>query len=139
MPNQKQAKAQGEFATEAVVDEYDLIKDNATADWFDARAPSGARYEVKSTTVKIGDDDRPGRFRLWKDQHESLQGYRSQGTAWYAFVLLDDGRVVDIQRRKPQTVTKAVEKVGGGEWNEANHHDRYSQQKKVPWPLLVDA
>jgi len=123
---------QGRFATEAVADRFDLVVENDVAEWYDAVDPStGTKYECKSTSKEL-ESGATGRFRVWEDQHRSLTTAASADgqTAWYGFVLLDDnGRVEEMVRRKPSTVTKIV----GGEWNRAGHSERDSRQYKIPW------
>ncbi|WP_121822828.1 hypothetical protein [Halostella salina] len=138
--SQRANEAQGEFATEAVADRYGLVVENGLVDWYDAvNDGTGTKYEVKSTSKRIGDDyPAAGRFRLWRDQHRSLQASDASGVAWYAFVLLDDdGNVVEIQRRKPATVGAIVRERGG--WNLAGHTERDGPQHKLPWTEVVDA
>jgi hypothetical protein len=129
------------FATEVVADVYDLEVDVASADWFDAVNPrTGAKYEIKSTHRTV-DGGATGRFRLWEDQHISLVHADASGTAWYAFVLLDeDDDVVDVRRMQPSTVTELVDDVGEGDpWSLAKHREREGRQKKLPWITIVDS
>jgi hypothetical protein len=116
---------------------YDLAVENEIEDWYDAvNDRTGTKYECKSTRVVLS-NGRPGRFRLWEDQIASLEASDRAGTAWVAFVLLDQGGdVVAVQRRKPSTVRKAVENRGG--WNRAGHREREGRQHKLPWPEVVD-
>lgn len=132
------SEEQGRFATEWVANEYGLDVDTESAEWYDAVHPNtGTKYEVKSTHATL-DNGATGRFRLWEDQHVSLVAADRSGTAWYAFVLLDEsGEVRDVRRARPSTVTSIINDVGDGEWNMASHSERESQQQKVPWPEVM--
>jgi len=128
-------RQKGHKAVEIVADEFGLDVDTESAYWFDAVLPTtGTKYEVKSTSVEIGDEYREeGRFRLWADQHKRLLEADRNGTAWYAFVLFDGaGRVENIQRRRPTTVSKIVD-----HWNTSKHKKRRSKQHKVPWSEIM--
>jgi hypothetical protein len=129
-------RRQGDFAVEVVADEYGLVVDQHSAEWYDAVHPSsGAKYEVKSTHRELASGE-PGKFRLWRDQHRSLAAATARGVAWYAFVLLDsDDDVVRTQRRKPSTVGYKVRDRGG--WNTAGHAERESPQHKIPWGSVI--
>jgi hypothetical protein len=122
-------RRQGDFAVEVVADEYGLVVDQHSAEWYDAVHPSsGAKYEVKSTHRELASGE-PGAFRLWKDQHRSLAAATARGVAWYAFVLLDENDDVDdLVRVKPSTIAKRID-----DWNQAGHADREGPQKKLPW------
>lgn len=131
-PNERQ----GTFAEEYIADEYGLEHRPDETHWFDCVDPStGTKYEVKSTTTEYSgeySEGATGRFRLWLDQHRSLVAAQASEdqTAYYAFVLLDtNGKIEDVARRRPTTVTKIVD----GDWNRADHADRDSRQHKVPW------
>lgn len=127
-----------ELAEELVAEEYGLRGLSRDADWWDVRHPtSGAKFEVKSTSTSIGDRfEADGRFRVWKGQTRSLIASDAQGTAWYAFVLLDerDG-VIRIQRRRPSTVQAIVDERGG--WNESGH-ESMGPQHKLPIDEVID-
>jgi len=119
-PNERQ----GTFAEEYVANAYGLDHAPRETDWYDAVHPSGTKYEVKSTHTG-------GRFRLWEGQVRSLVASDGQGTAWIAFVLLDQGgNVVDVQRRKPSTVLRLINERGG--FNRAGHQERDDRQHKLP-------
>ncbi len=134
---QRSNEAQGEFATEHVADVFNLVVENEIEDWYDAiNERTGTKHECKSTRRELS-NGRPGRFRLWEDQIASLEASDRTATAWVTFVLLDQGGdVVAVQRRKPTTVRKIVEKRGG--WNRAGHDQRSGRQHKLPWPEVVD-
>jgi len=120
-PNERQ----GTFAEAYVAESYGLEHAPGETDWYDAvHSERGTKYEVKSTHTG-------GRFRLWEGQVRSLVASDGQGTAWIAFVLLDQGgNVVDVQRRKPSTVLGLVNDRGG--WNRAGHQERDDRQHKLP-------
>ncbi len=102
------------------------------AEWWDViRETTGAKFEVKSTFDRIGEDyPADGRFRLRGDQHRSLTASAASGVAWYVFVLFDKSRgVAWIQKARPSTVTRWVNERGG--WNEAGH-DEFDEQHKLP-------
>lgn len=128
----------GDLAEQLVADEYGLNRFN-DASWFDAtdESGSGARYEVKSTAKRIGDDyPADGRFRLWEEQHRSLTTAEGQNMAWYAFVLLDqEAGEIMIQRKRPSTVTQIIQSRGG--WNAAGHGGRDDRQHKVPYSAVM--
>ena len=131
-------RQQGRFAEKHVADRFDLEHTPDETNWFDAVNPrTGTKVEVKSTTDEIVGRDGtmvPGEFRLWRDQHRSLLASDTRGTAWYAFVLLDDdGHVLEVQRRRPSTVTDVID-----EWVTGGHDERDGPQAKVPWPLVLD-
>jgi hypothetical protein len=73
---------------------------------------------------------------VWEQQHRSLTAAEGANMAWYAFVLLDerDG-TLKIQRRKPSTVTRIVNKRGG--WNESGHEGMESRQMKLPYSAVL--
>jgi len=107
---------------EASVQEAYSLDALRTVRWADLKNPrTGAYYEVKSAQAGR-------RFRLWRDQHRSLQGFDSQSTAWYAFVV-KTSRKRDIKRMKPQTVGRLVRDRGG--WNSSGH-SRDALQHKLP-------
>jgi len=130
--SRRENELQGEFAEQAVADEYDLDHAPGESDWYDCVDPStGTKYEVKSTHRTLA-NGAGGRFRLWSDQHRSLAAADGQATAWYVFVLLDSsGNVADMRRMRPATVTKLVH-ANGGTWNRAGHTERESEQHKIP-------
>jgi len=89
----QESKAFDALAEDLVAEEYQ-VNQFTDAEWYDAADDdTGTKYEVKSTSSVIGDKyPSVGRFRLWKAQHLSLaisEG-SGQGTAWYAFVFLDE-------------------------------------------------
>lgn len=123
------AKAINNVAEEVVAEEYD-VSTFTDAEWYDCvDKDSGTKYEVKSTSSRIGDDyPAKGRFRLWKAQHLSLAISEGQNMAWYAFVFLDESTgTLKIQRRKPTTVTKIVNERGG--WYDSGHSSKGKQYK----------
>jgi len=125
-------------AEQLVAELFDLRHAPDRAHWFDAVLEDrGTKYEVKSTSVRIGDDyPADGRFRLWRAQLRSLLSSDAQGTAWVAFVLFDeDAGVAHIQRRRPSTVWRIVRERGG--WNDSGH-DRYDEQHKLPFDAVVE-
>lgn len=125
-------------ATELVVREFNLVEDNATADWYDARHPNtDSKTEVKSCLSTVGNaTTRDGRFRLWKEQLRSLSSAEARGTAYVAFVLYRmDDREIDVRRVKPQTVTEWVADRGG--WNRSGHSE-FDRQHKLPWPVVFE-
>jgi hypothetical protein len=128
---------QGEFATEWVAHEYEVEVRNNEQSWYDAVNPrTGTKYECKSTRREL-DDGSTGRFRLWEDQHRSLEASDASGVAWYAFVLPStDGSSLVVQRRKPRTVGRIIERRGG--WNTSGHRTRRQRQHKLPWPEVID-
>ena len=140
-PNERQ----GAFAEEYVANSYDLEHVPNVSEWYDCVHPfTGTKYEVKSTEKRIGDDyPADGRFRLWEDQHRSLAGAEGaeNQTAYYAFVLLDDGGdVVDVQRRHPSTVTRILDERtdDGSPWNQAGHTERDGAQYKLPYTEVFE-
>lgn len=122
-----------DVAEEIVAEVYGLSGLTRDPDWWDLYLKStGTKYQVKSTSTQIGEDyPAKGRFRVWKGQTRSLMASDAQGTAWYAFVLLDerDG-VLRIQRKKPGTVWRIVQDLGG--WMPSGH-DSMGQQHKLPF------
>ncbi|RDZ65868.1 hypothetical protein C5B90_05825 [Haloferax sp. Atlit-12N] len=133
--HQKERLQSGETATlaeELVADVYGLDHRPDDASWYDCVHPnSGAKTEVKSTSVRIGEKyPAHGRFRLRHDQTRSLLAADARGVAWYAFVLYDfDKGEIRIRRAKPSTVSKWVREAGG--WNEAGHEE-FEEQQKLP-------
>lgn len=123
-----------DFAEALVAEMFGGRVANDVTDWYDV-VDDGTKIEVKSTEKRIGDDyPADGRFRLWADQHRSLLASDASGTAWYVFVLFDDGSLVDVRRCRPSTVTRLVEDVGDGEWDLSGHVDRDgAEQQKLPW------
>jgi hypothetical protein len=135
MNRRRQNEEQGRFAEEVVADHFDLEHRPDETEWYDAVNPrTGTKYEVKSTHVEL-DSSATGRFRLWEDQHRSLAASDGQATAWYAFVLLENGDVKEIRRMRPSTVTSLIHE-GGGSWNRAGHQERDSAQHKLPWEMV---
>ena len=140
MTQRRANERQGEAADEIVAKELGGEHVPGEAEWYDVVLPSGTKVEVKSTHIRLKDGSE-GRFRLWEDQHRSLLSADSSGTAWYAFVLFgQDDELLSIQRRRPSTVTGAIDDVGEGDpWNLARHCERQSRQKKLPWSEVMDA
>lgn len=134
MAQRAATRRQGAFAEQLVASIHDLEHRPDETDWYDAVNPrTGTKYEVKSTHQEL-ESGAPGRFRLWRDQHRSLVASDAAGTAWYTFVLLSSGGdVLDVQRRRPSTVTRLVES-----WNRAGHGERDGPQYKLPWPQVMD-
>jgi hypothetical protein len=126
-----------DVAEEIVAEEYGLDGLGLDPDWWDLRTESGTKYQVKSTSTEIGEKyPGSGRFRVWQGQHRSLVASDAVGTAWYAFVLLDEDRgVLRIQRRRPSTVGRIVRERGG--WNRSGHESQ-GRQHKLPWETVVD-
>jgi len=118
----------GATAAHAVADRYGLEIESTP--WYDAIHPeTGTKYEVKATSRRL-DDGSTGRFRLWEGQHRSLVASDAQATAWYAFVRLSQsGDVLDVQRRRPSTVTRLVRERGG--WYDAGHEGKDGRQFKL--------
>jgi len=124
-----------ELAEDIVESIYNLKGDKDT--WFDLRHPTtGAKYQVKSTTSKIGEYYlNEGRFRIWQSQNKSMMGSDNANIAWYAFVLFDkNSGYLYVQRRKPKTVNKIVRESGG--WNESGHD--MGRQYKVRIPDVIE-
>lgn len=121
----------GRSAEEWVAERYDLelAAGEGLPGWVDAYNPrTGARYQVKSAATR---DEGPPRVRLWEDQHRAAVGYLAHAPAWYVFLRVDRlGRVLEHARRRPQTVTRTVNELGG--WNQAGHEVRDARQLKAP-------
>lgn len=135
---QRGGPAFDELAEELVAEEFGLEGLSIDPDWWDLRAPDRpTKYQVKSTTTTIGDKyPAGGRFRVWKGQTTSLARSDAQATAWYAFVLYDEGAgKLRIQRRRPATVRDIVEDRGG--WNRSGH-ESMGKQHKLPWDSVID-
>lgn len=126
---QRASEQQARFAEEHVARTYDLEHRPDETEWYDCVNPrTSTKVEVKSTHQEL-ESGASGRFRLWQDQHRSLIASDANGVAWYAFVLFaPGGDVVDVQRRKPSTVSKLVDG-----WNRAQHGERDGRQHKLPW------
>lgn len=133
---------QGEAAGEIVADELGGDHAPEEAHWYDVVLPSGTKVEVKSTHVRL-ENGSEGRFRLWEDQHTSLTSAEASGSAWYAFVLFgQDDELLNIQKRRPSTVTRIVRDIAledGEPWSLAEHRQRQSRQKKIPWSGVMEA
>lgn len=125
-PNQRQ----GDDATNIVVNEWNLDEEHTS--WYDAINPrTGAKFECKSTHTEYSNGAK-GRFRLWRSQHQSLTSAEASGTAWYVFVLFEsDGKLRDIRRMKPSTVTQEID-----HWNLAGHNEKIGRQYKLPWDRI---
>lgn len=110
---------------------YGFAHRNEETDWYDGvKLSTGAKFEVKSTEIDIGEDyPAKGRFRLRRDQLRSLRASDASGVAWVVFVLFDDEKgVVRMRRMKPATVQRTLV----DEWNRAGHSD-FDFQHKVPF------
>ncbi|RNJ25466.1 hypothetical protein Nmn1133_01340 [Halosegnis longus] len=128
----------GEVAEELVAHEYtDLSRDFRDHPTWDLNGASDDTVgQVKSTFEKIGESyPAPGRFRVWKQQHESLLRKDRDDTAWYVFVLFaPDGRDVlaRMVRLKPATVGRRIGARGG--WNDSGHE--MGPQYKLPQEVV---
>jgi len=107
--------------------QYDLTL-TPEADWHDAIADNGTKYEVKGAE-KEKRSGRQGRFRIWEDNHHSLSVSNGQANAWYVFVVIENGTVLDHRRTQPQTITRIINDRGG--WNRSGH-SRGGRQHKLP-------
>lgn len=131
----------GEVAEEIVADTWDLLEHTPNEEyWYDVRADLGSRStkgEVKSAQLHVGQDyPAEGRFRIRKDQHDSLVRSDAQATAWYFFVVFDNSRErIIIQRRRPSTVGRIVDELGG--WNRSGHSE-FAYEYKMPLDEVVD-
>ena len=97
--------------------QYDLEL-TPEADWYDAIADNGTKYEVKGAELSK-QSGRQGRFRIWEDNHRSLTFSNGKSNAWYVFVVIQNGRVIDHRRTQPQTITRIINDRGG--WNRSGH------------------
>lgn len=119
-------QVRGSTAQDAVVRTFGLEADHTS--WHDSVNPrTGAKYETKSGREKV---------RIWEDQHRSLTSAEAAGVAWYAFVHVDAaGRVQDIQRRRPSTVTRLVSEHGG--WVKSGHARTDGREKQLPIDVVL--
>ncbi len=130
----------GELAEAIAREAYDLepVPGDDELDG-DLRNPrTEARYEVKSTHARVGDEyPADGRFRLWRDQHRSIVGYDAQPdlAGWYVFVRFVDDTPRELRRVEPSTVTRLV----GGEWGPSGHAGREAEQYKLPVGEVFDS
>jgi len=114
---------EGEYAnlSRFGVENFDLIDDD-----------TGQLAEVKSTATEIGKKSRaPGRFRLWKKQHERLTRVDRDGSAWYLFLLYDVSErpvTARMVRKKPAAIGRQIGARGG--WNNSGHNS--GPQHKLP-------
>jgi hypothetical protein len=65
------ANRYGTAAERAAADRYRLRREGNHTSWCDALDADGVPHEIKSTVHRRA-SGRPGRFRLWKDQHDRL-------------------------------------------------------------------
>lgn len=132
-------REQGQFAEQWVADRDDLEHAPDETDWYDCVNPrTGTKHEVKSTRLEYGGEytgGDPGEFRLWEDQHISLLASDRAGTAWYDFVLLEDGTPIAHRRMSPTTLTRIIHDYG--DWNLAGHSERPGKQLKIPHPRII--
>jgi len=129
----------GDVAEELVAAEYDAFsRDFQDHPVYDLTGEGDDTVaQVKSTFEEIGDAyPAPGRFRVWKNQHEELLERDRDGTAWYVFVLYapDGGRDVlaRMVRLAPATVGRRIGARGG--WNESGHE--MGPQYKLPQEVV---
>lgn len=124
--SESRPQVRGSDAEAAVVDAFGLERESTS--WYDAINPrTGTKYEAKSGREKV---------RIWEDQHRSLVASDRAGTAWYAFVYVDAaGRVQEIQRRRPSTVTQLVEDAGG--WVKSGHARTSDREKKLSIETVI--
>jgi hypothetical protein len=121
-------------------DEYGYLDASGEAEWYDLRHVStGAKAEVKTATKRIGGPktaERDGRFRIYRNQMESLHSANARGTAWVVFVLVDmENREVSVRRTEPATVSNWISERGG--WN-GSGHSRREYEHKLPWPVVFE-
>jgi hypothetical protein len=112
-----------------------LNLETVDVEWADGVDPqTGHKYEIKSTAEEIGEKyPAEGRFRLWKDQHNSLTSSAGQlGAAYYVFIVSTKEAIKADSRE----VTEWVNDNGG--WNKAGHDRRDSKQLKIPWSYVYD-
>lgn len=144
LPREQQRRLQGDesdvVAEEVVAEELGSSAKHRPdrAEWYDVvLETSGAKTEVKSTWVRIGEAyPADGRFRLRRDQLRSLHAANASGVAWIAFVLFDENRdELRIRRVRPSTVSAWVRERGG--WNRAGHAE-FDRQHKLPASVVFD-
>lgn len=121
----------GEMAEDLANDAYGY-NGFISAPWYDGkRESSGAVIEVKSALSRL-DSGEPGRFRLWRKQHEQLVEKDRDGSAWYVFVLFDlstNPPVARMTRREPASIGRSVAARGG--FGPSGHAER-GEQHKLP-------
>lgn len=133
---QRGGKAFDEVAEEIVAETYGLEGLGLDPDWWDLRHPSETtKHQVKSTSTQIGDKyPGSGRFRVFEGQTRSLIASDGQATAWYSFVLMDEGAgVLRVRRARPSTVNRWVQDRGG--WNNSGHQSM-GRQHKLPHSVV---
>lgn len=87
----------------------------------DARDSQGRPWDVKGamSNRKTG----PGRFRLWKDQHDVLRRH-SGGYVFVRYRAVESGIYVHEMRSVPASAVHV-------EWGGSGNHRRDSQQAKI--------
>lgn len=119
------------FAEELAAAEYRGYSAFRDAGPFDVATESGSVAETKSTATTL-ENGNPGRFRLFKQQHDKLVRKDRRGTGWYIFVLWDlreSGVTARLKRMNPAAVGNLI--GGRGGWNRSGHPA--GRQHKVPW------
>lgn len=126
MPSKESARI-GRIAEEAAVRKYRARSDHSS--WHDIKYRNGVPADVKAAQYSRG--NRYGRFRLWKDAHEKLR----EAGGGYVFAVVSDGSVLKL---KQMSAVEVERRLGGIQWQKADHEGKSSKQKKIPWPKLVN-
>lgn len=123
MNRSQQSSRYGRLAEEKAASSYGLSLDHSTLDGVrvDARDAGGNPWDVKAamSNRKTG----PGRFRLWKDQHDVLKA----NGGGYVFVYY---RAVDGGIRIHGMRSLLAEQINV-RWGGSGNHPRKSKQAKI--------
>jgi hypothetical protein len=120
----------GALAESLAAGKYEAYSEFVDSGEFDLATDSGSIAEVKSALSELANGN-PGRFRLFKEQHDSLVREDRDGSAFYIFVLFSlEGREPEalMKRKNPADVGYQIGARGG--WNRSGHQS--GLQHKLP-------
>lgn len=96
---------------------------------YDVETGSGRVAEVKSTQKRYDYDNRRGRFRLWKQQHQALKD--EDGVYYFLVEGMPPARI------KPDAIDRIMREKGLSWTDSGPSHDK-GQQLKLNWKYVID-